>query len=344
MRSSRMGLRQLLFGAVMAAAIPTSAYGADCSVTSIGFTPINDLGTNEYLGFQGGLYPQGSNVRPAVHESVGVTIARSIVAMDTAGNADPGGKYVLISIGMSNTSQEFSAFLDVANVDPEKDPGLIVINGAQGGATASDWADASSAVWSEAMLRLSQQSVSANQVAVAWVKLANSAGQEPTDSYRSQLQLDLEDVARNLNEKFPNLQLAYFSTRIYAGYASTTLNPEPYAYESGFVMKWIIEKQLSGDATLNFDPGNGQVNTPWLSWGPYMWADGLVPRSDGLIWECSDMADDGTHPSESGRQKVASMLLNFFRTDASAREWYLAAGIQVDTVPPAAPENLIVEP
>jgi hypothetical protein len=37
-----------------------------CSVTSVGFTPINVLGAGTFRGFQGGLYPGGSNVRPVI--------------------------------------------------------------------------------------------------------------------------------------------------------------------------------------------------------------------------------------------------------------------------------------
>ena len=29
-----------------------------------------------------------------------------------------------------------------------------------------------------------------------------------------------------------------------------------------------------------------------MAWGPYLWADGEVPRSDGLQWFCSDFASD----------------------------------------------------
>jgi hypothetical protein len=64
------------------------------------------------------------------------------------------------------------------------------------------------------------------------------------------------------------------------------------------------------------------VVAPWTAWGPYLWADGLVPRSDGLIWECDDFATDGTHPSDSGRLKVAERLLGFFRTDVVASRWF----------------------
>jgi lysophospholipase L1-like esterase len=53
-------------------------------------------------------------------------------------------------------------------------------------------------------------------------------------------------------------------------------------------------------------------------------ADGTIPRKDdGLIWERNDLAEDGVHPSESGRRKVAEMLLNFFKTDSLAATWFV---------------------
>jgi len=46
-------------------------------------------------------------------------------------------------------------------------------------------------------------------------------------------------------------------------------------------------------------------------------------RSDGLTWSCADVrSNDGTHPSDSGAQKVAQALLDFIRTDATARAWF----------------------
>lgn len=330
--------------AIAITVISPTAYGADCSGTSVGFTPINDLGTGTYQGFPGGLYPGGSILRPSSHETAGLALARSIEPMNANGNPDQNGKYVLLSIGMSNANQEFNAFVPDANADPGKDPDLVVVNGAQGGATAGDWANESSRVWPEVMQKLSNQGVSADQVAVVWAKFANSASKQTSEQYRVDLQRDVEAAVNVLHDQFPNLKLVYLASRIYAGYATSTLNPEPQAYESGFVMKWVIEKQLAGNAALNFDPANGAVNTPWLSWGPYFWADGMTPRSDGLTWACSDLReDDGTHPSDAGMRKVASLLLDFFKTDTTAREWFLVTSGGVDVVAPAPPENLTVE-
>ena len=57
------------------------------------------------------------------------------------------------------------------------------------------------------------------------------------------------------------------------------MNPEPYAYESGFSMKWLIEAQINQMETGVIDPDAGDLDydsgvAPWLAWGTYLWADG----------------------------------------------------------------------
>jgi hypothetical protein len=67
----------------------------------------------------------------------------------------------------------------------------------------------------------------------------------------------------------------------------------------------------------------GKIKAPLALWGPYLWADGIKGRkTDSVIYERADLAGDGTHPSNSGREKVAGMLLNFFATDETARGWF----------------------
>src|SRR4051794_25137098 len=71
-------------------------------------TPINDLGTGLYLNqYQGGLYPGGVNTVPPAHAADGAARIPSMTPLNTSGLPDPNGKFVLISIGMSNTSQEW---------------------------------------------------------------------------------------------------------------------------------------------------------------------------------------------------------------------------------------------
>jgi len=290
-----------------------------CSQTSLQLTALTDMSGSAYQGQSGGLYPGGSNVAPAGHLSAGMSLAAGIGPLDSTGLPDPAGRYALVSIGMSNTTQEFQAFMALAAADSSRDPRLSIVDGAQGGQTAADWANPGCACWATLDSRIRQAGLANAQVAVAWVKLANRQPSGPWPSATMQLKVDTVRVMQALAARFLNLRVAYLSSRIYAGYATTTLNPEPYAYESGLAVRWVIDDQLN--SLLPFS--GPSRDAPWMAWGPYLWANGLTPRSDGLTWACGEFADDGTHPGTAGRQKVAEMLLRFFQTDATAREWYV---------------------
>ncbi len=300
-----------------------SVFASDCSQTSKGLIPLTELGTGTYQGFQGGLYPGGSNVPPQAHLNAGFDMAIQIKPRDTSGQADPNGKYVLVSIGMSNCTQEFSAFMPLANADTERNPRLTIVDGAQGGQTAAIISNPNANFWTVVNQRLANAGVTPRQVQIAWLKEANAGPTGPFLPHTETLKVQLERICRILKDRYPNIKICYLSSRTYAGYASTTLNPEPYAYESGFSVKWAVEDQINGDSALNFDSTQGPVESPYMAWGPYLWGDGMVPRqADSLIWECLDFQTDGTHPSPSGRSKVANMLLNFFRNNPAAQVWY----------------------
>jgi hypothetical protein len=283
------------------------------------------LGPGLYQGYPGGLYPGGANQRPAAHDAAGVAIAQALVPLDTLGLPDPvGGRVVVISIGMSNCTQEFSAFVPKATNDPAKKPQVLVIDCAKGGQTAQAIRSPSAAYWDTVVTRLRGRGSSPAQVQVCWIKEANAQPSAGFPAAMLDLQDDLAAVVRVAKAKLANLKLAYLTSRIYAGYADTPLNPEPYAYESGFAVKGLIETQIAGVDSLNYDSDQGPVEAPWLAWGPYLWADGTNPRDDGLWWPCSYFANDGTHPGPLARQLVSDSLLAFFRADDTTAPWYLA--------------------
>jgi hypothetical protein len=136
--------------------------------------------------------------------------------------------------------------------DSAKHPRLTLVDGAQGGMTASDWANAGCSCWSVLTSRLQQAGVSPSQVTTAWIKLADAGPTSGFPGYARTLKDETAAVLRLLKERFANLALAYLSSRIYAGYATTTLNPEPYAYESGLAVRWVIEDQIDGAPSMAF--------------------------------------------------------------------------------------------
>ena len=299
--------------------------------TGTPITALNDLGTGIYLGSQGGLYPNGSSVRPASFDAAGVAIAQSIHPLDGNGNSDPNGKYAIISIGESNTSETYDQFMIDANADPLKDSHLVLVRGAQPRAGAAKFADPNDGVWNPIFqFYLPQAGVTANQVVAAWVESVDriSGQQPPFPQDMTALQSEYESIARNLHSKFPNIKLVYYTSKFYDGYGTGIANaiyPEPFAFESGFAVKWAIQDQINGNANLNWDPSKGQVMAPWMSWAAYDWANGLLARSDGLTWSCRDVMSDGVHPSPlHGMEKDANFLVNFFKTDDTTAPWFVA--------------------
>ncbi|GAA3755216.1 hypothetical protein GCM10022225_44970 [Plantactinospora mayteni] len=308
--------------------------------------PINDLGSGTYLGFRGGLYPDGSNAMPSAHRTIGVNRALRVRPVDTAGTPHTNGKYVLLSIGMSNTTQEFCSseaggqcapysFIGQAAADPQVNRDkLVIVDGAEGGQTAGTWDSPSDANYNRVRdTRLAPLGLTEQQVQIAWVKVANaqpsvSLPAANADAY--QLVTQQGNILRALKARYPNLQQVFFSSRIYGGYASTGLNPEPYAYETGFGVKWVLQAQINQMSGGGVDPRAGNLDynsrVAWAAWGPYLWANGLQPRSDGLTWARSDFVADGTHPSSSGRQKVGALLLRFFKTSPHTACWFTVSG------------------
>lgn len=293
---------------------------------------LTDLGTGYYQGNttygEGGLYPNGSNSRPAATEAAGLAFAQGIQPLDSNGNPSPTGKYVLMAIGESTAQNEFNRFLPMANADPAKNPNLVLVNGAQGGATPNNFTSTTSAYWTTVLENyLPQNGVTQNQVVAIWMEDTDgiATGSFPTDI--TTLQSEYETMMNTMLTLFPNLKLVYFSSRVYAGYSNglaTPDNPEPYAYEVGFAVKWAIGDQINGNSNLNYNPANGPVVAPWMAWGSYYWANGMLGRSDGTEWDCEDFSDDGTHPSTTfGQLKVATKLFEFLKTDPTTIPWYL---------------------
>lgn len=307
--------------------------------------PLMDMSSATYKGFTGGLYPNGSNAVPAMHSAAGLAHANAIGPLDVNGDPSSSGKYVLLSIGMSNTTQEFCSanaalpcnpwtFMGQAATDTGVNKtSLAIVDGAAGGQAAPSWV--SPTLPSYDRIRdtwLTPLGLSEKQVQAVWLKVAdaNPTISLPSDQADASLLLmEMGNIVRALKVRYPNLQQVFLSSRIYAGYATTTLNPEPYAYESGFAVKWLVQAQIdqmaNSGTVVDARAGDLSYNAgaPWVAWGPYLWANGTNPRSDGLTWVQSDFQSDGTHPSQSGQTKVGNMLLAFFKTSPYTRCWFV---------------------
>lgn len=315
--------------------VPVAApTGSDCSNidwdivdTNTAIVPVTDLGTGTYLGTEGGLYLDGSNVMPSTHDADGLNFAQDVVPRDPSGFPSSTGKIGVLSIGMSIAYDNFQTFTIDATADPSVNPALVMVPGAQPRVGAKDWAQLTFPAWNAIFdYFLPQTGLTSRQVQVAWVEAVDSqpSGSFPEDM--TSLQSHLESTAQNLHTLFPNLKLAFFNSREYGGYSnglpgSGTNDPEPYAYESAYAVRGMIQDQINGVSSMSY------ANAPWVAWGPYTWANGMIARNDGLVWTCQNFEADGTHTSQpgGGTERVANQMMNFFKTTDVTMPWFLAS-------------------
>jgi len=336
-KDGKLTLREIHLGGKAEAAIVSSPPAQQDTSRLV---PLTDLGSGKYEGFQGGLYPEGKNTRPASHETAGVRLAEQIKPLDAEGKASLDGKIVLLGIGFSNTVQAFSGFMRVARSDREVNPKLVLVNGAVGGMSAAmvqnpDDGQRGTPYWTTVDERLKTAGATRLQVQVVWIKETDPAPHEGGfPKYIQTLESELKKIVQVSHQRFPNLKLAYLSSRTYGGWAirpggGTAGNSEPYSYESGFAVKWLIERQLQGDAALNFNPAKGEVKAPWLSWAAYLWTNGKTPRSDGVFFTFDDFQErDHMHESPQGQEKVGKLLLGFFKTDPTSKPWFVHRSLE----------------
>ncbi len=317
--------------------IPVSAQtGAKCNNiesfitnTTNPLVPINDLGLGTYGGKQGGLYLNGTNSRPPAFNNGGIAIAQGIQPLDANGNVDTvNGKIGLMSVGMSALFDTWLTFTTDVQADPTVNPKLVLVAGAQPRAYAKNFASATDGFWNPIFQNfLPEAGITAAQVQVVYIKDIDPTpgGTFPQDM--AKLQSEYESIVQNVFAKFPNVKLAYFGGSVYTGYSNglSNIDNEPWAYESGFAVKWAILDQINGKPALNWNPARGTVKAPWMSWGAYPWANGLLARSDGTTWACPDIKYDGFHPSDPyGREKESNLMINFFKSDPTTTPWFLA--------------------
>jgi hypothetical protein len=314
--------------------------------------PLDDLRTAPYRwGYFGGLYEDGSNVMAADHFAAGLAMASRIQPLDADGNPSAAGKVVFLAVGFGETMRimcganfflpcEAGSFMKMAADDPRVNhQSLVILSAAREGADYRFWAerpDGSPQYERVANDTLAPAGVTPKQVQVAWLQIINDKAGSPlgiagADAYR--LKTFIAATLREMRRQYPNLQIAYLSSRVYGGYSTTTFNPEPFAYETGLANRWVITDQMEQvrlpHPEWHSDTRVGVIDyrtgiAPWLAWGPYFWANGATPRSDGLSWLRTDFEGDGETLSRDGANKAAKLLLKTLLTDPMAKGWFLS--------------------
>jgi hypothetical protein len=202
-----------------------------CDLGPTGLPPLVDLGPGQtYQGFEGGLYPGASNVRPAAHTAAGQRIAQSIVPLDANGKYDPRGKIVFLPIGASPTNLTWNGYSTPPGspyhdssikgrvlADRSTNPQLVFPDIILGG-IPGDWSNPNDPEYGLIDEQLKPQGVNRQQVQIAW--LYPFPRQGPTGledwtwpssalSYRD----EWKAAVRALKRVYPNVKIAYLGTK-----------------------------------------------------------------------------------------------------------------------------------
>ncbi len=294
-----------------------------------------DLQEGYYLGYQGGLYADGSNEMPYPHFSAGMNISRQVVPLNAEGVLDVAdGKVGFICLGASTAGNAFNHFKSVAEDDPAVNPCLRFANCAVGAKGLEIMLDTVVNGWywdDEVLPDVESADITRFQVQIIWMMVTSRVDtilvwpfqpQEVANKY--------EQLMPVLLAKFPNLKQVYVSGFNYGGYADPEkefydMIVEPSSYWNNWSVKFLVERQIDGDPDLKFTEPDRMA--PWIGWGPHIWADGTrANQVDKLRWVCeADYKPDGGgyHLSNSGKDKVGKLIYNFFKGSEVAADWFL---------------------
>jgi hypothetical protein len=176
------------------------------------------------------------------------------------------------------------------------------------------------------------------QVQAMWIELANDgpvASLPDRHADAVQLMVRLGNVLRLARARYPNLQLALLSSRPYSGAPNARAPNEPYAYETGFAVKWLIDAQMAQiERGAIADTRAGDLNyttgaAPWIAWGPYLWGHSTGSQAVGIRWFDGDFdsAAATSFFSPRGEAKAELILARDFALSPFIKCWYMVEGV-----------------
>ncbi len=329
-----ISLRKIVFTTALFLSFFYSNAQLQCDNDTTGLKSLIDLKTGLYLGYQGGLYPYGSNSMPYPHFSSGMNVSKQVLPLDSNGMVDLlDGKVGFICLGASTAGNAFNHFKSVAENDPTVNPCLRFVNAAVGAKGLEIMTDTIVNDWywdDDVMDDVYDANITRYQVQVVWIMVTSRDDSILLWPMQPRVVADKYELLMPiLIAKFPNLKEVFVSGFNYGGYADPTkefyeMIYEPSSYWNNWSVKWLIERQINADPDLKFTtPGR---RSPWIGWGPHLWADGLRANfADGLRWNCLvDFKPDGGgyHLSNTGKDKEGELIYDFFKNSTVAADWF----------------------
>jgi len=190
-----------------------------------------------------------------------------------------------VAIGASTPKQLFDGMAPYLN--------HTLINCCQGGKDINNWV-ADSPVWRNAMAQIADPSQ------VTTVYMIHDDLRVKDQSYPnapSNLADKFLEVFRECEERFPKLKKIVLFNRLYTGWADLDKHKEPAGWNSGWAIKWAIERYDGDVFCEGFD----------------LWTSGQTVRSDGFqvkrnFFKKADGTFDGVHLGERGAKRIGKHM------------------------------------
>lgn len=321
-------MKNLLFIISFILLLNTVIAQKNCTIITRDFVPIIDMEKEQFSGFSGGLYGNGSNIRPNGYREDVNEKAETIKPLDKEGKENNNGVIVMIGVGASNPRTEFDEFIKRCEVLPNKNPNLVLVNTCIGGQGIQKMNDENDNYWKQAISTISDNNFSEKQVQIAWIETENTQSAD-TVFPRAALTLmnEYQKLLVTLKIHFPNLKLCYVSARGYSGWISgdQTVGKgllHPRDYYNGWALRFLIDSVISDKGNFRYSGDNAPI--PLTTWGSYLWTNGNKIRKDGFSIDCeNDIGSDGLHLSAAGEQKMGTKIFETFVSDESSQYWLL---------------------
>ncbi len=321
----------------------------NCDALTPGLIPLTDLGAGLFEGYQGGLFPGGVNTEnPASsHFKKGRNFAKNLQPLDSLGNINYDGGVILMGgFGPSIPGHLMDEFVpivrDTTDAVYKTNICFDAINMSAGG-KGLDYAIGidSTKYWSNMKNKITEKGYNVLQMQVGWIYFNDkwdTAAEITFPDEPMQVADDLTIYLQLLKIYFPNMKIVFVSGRHYGGFCDTLMEQyaaisEPSSYYNNFAVKWLIERQITGDPDLRYFGINAKV--PFITWGNYFWTNGAEPRiTDGRNYPCEKFSlTDGYHLTDSTNVEDANYMMNFFYTSEFSK-YYVKYGMKwADCVP-----------
>jgi hypothetical protein len=286
--------------------------------------PINDLGTDTYMGAVGGLYPAGAN-SPSGQYAIDLHNASvSIVPLDTFGRvSNTKGKVVFLSLGSSTGGNNMKTLKAKTQGNPLTNPKLLLISGNNGSGNGSlnSIQNINDPYWAHVAQVVKGNKSSYRQAQVIYLETDDSVKVFTWPERPIAVKNSIENCLRVIKQQFVNVKVVYVLGRTKTFGNLKLYNKEPAPYFFGWACKWAIEDQINGVPGTEYTGSNAVA--PMITWGFYQWADSTPRKTDGFYWVQSSTRDN-LHASYSWQDTLATRFQKFLLTDQYASIWYAA--------------------